>query len=259
MLCKICGSEADHRFSVAMLRRHAADFSQCRNCGFLFTPDPFWLEEAYEKPIADADTGLADRNQKLSRTVSVLLLFLFKPKGTFLDVAGGYGLFVRLMRDIGFDFYWSDKYCENLLAKGFEGKRDENYDVVTAFEVLEHLSDPLGFVRDVLDSSGADTIIFSTETFKGSAPDPSSWWYYAFETGQHISFYEHRTLLCLAELCGRRLYSNGSLHIFTTRNISPASYFLLSTTSIARLLSFFPRFCMKSLMKRDHAEMLARR
>ncbi len=38
----------------------------------------------------------------------------------FLDYAGGYGVFTRLMRDIGFDFYWHDPYTQNLFANGFE-------------------------------------------------------------------------------------------------------------------------------------------
>jgi len=37
------------------------------------------------------------------------------PDGIFLDYAAGYGLFVRLMRDAGYNFRWSDLYCQNLL------------------------------------------------------------------------------------------------------------------------------------------------
>ncbi len=50
-------------------------------------------------------------------------------------------MFVRLMRDNGFDFYRSDRQCENLFAKGFEASLDvsPSYELLTAFEVFEHL------------------------------------------------------------------------------------------------------------------------
>jgi len=41
------------------------------------------------------------------------------PDGIFLDYAAGYGLFVRLMRDAGYNFRWSDLYCQNLFVRGW--------------------------------------------------------------------------------------------------------------------------------------------
>jgi hypothetical protein len=49
------------------------------------------------------------RNINLSKMVATILLLFFDFRRKFLDYAGGYGVFVRLMRDIGFDFYWYDK------------------------------------------------------------------------------------------------------------------------------------------------------
>jgi hypothetical protein len=45
---------------------------------------------------------------------------MFDANNRFIDYGGGYGLFVRLMRDAGFDYYWFDKFCDNVLSKGFE-------------------------------------------------------------------------------------------------------------------------------------------
>jgi len=42
------------------------------------------------------------------------------PDGIFLDYAAGYGLFVRLMRDAGYNFRWSDLYCQNLLFEALK-------------------------------------------------------------------------------------------------------------------------------------------
>ena len=92
-------------------------------CGYVQTEDPFWLEESYYSSINDSDTGMMMRNLWHMNVTTTLIYFLFNTKGQFLDYGGGYGVFVRLMRDIGFDYYWQDKYTENLFAQGFENTK----------------------------------------------------------------------------------------------------------------------------------------
>ena len=104
--CSVCGSQARIRFSASVLLRYQASFFLCPTCGLLFTPNPFWLEEAYNSAIAKADTGILARNVRLSRIASCFLFSAGVGDRTCIDVAGGYGLFVRLMRDVGFDFDW---------------------------------------------------------------------------------------------------------------------------------------------------------
>lgn len=67
----------------------------------------------------------------------------------------------------------SDKYCQNLVAAGCE------------FENLFSL---------------ANTILLSTLLFKNNKPkNLNSWWYYAKEHVQHISFYSENTFRFLAK------------------------------------------------------------
>lgn len=238
--------------------RHDVEFYHCRQCGFLQCDPPHWIEEAYESAIAVADTGLVQRNQFLSNIAAVLLYSSFPADAKFLDIAGGYGLFVRMMRDIGFDFFWADKYCENLLARGFEGVPGGRYEVVTAFEVLEHVSDPVGFIRDALESSGSDSILFSTELFEGDPPAPGQWWYYAFEEGQHVSFYQRRTLQEIAGVLGLRLYSHGSVHMLSKRRLRRWLFALAANRRIARVLALVARLGMRSRTMSDHLAMIRR-
>lgn len=53
-----------------------------------------------------------------------------------VDYAGGHGFLVRLLRDIGVDAFWSDPFCENLVARGFEYENKNKVELVTAFEFL---------------------------------------------------------------------------------------------------------------------------
>lgn len=54
------------------------------------------------------------------------------------------------------------------------------------FECLEHLPNPIEELKSIAKIS--DMIIFFTELLPNYIPD-KSWWYYSFETGQHISFF----------------------------------------------------------------------
>jgi hypothetical protein len=187
-------------------------------CGFVHTGNPVWLEEAYKEPINLVDTGLLSRNIAFANIVTPLLFFSYDPHAPYLDYAGGYGIFTRLMRDTGFDFYWFDPFTKNLLAKGFEyDGAIKNVEAVTSFETFEHFQDPLTEIEKMLAIS--KTIFFSTELLPAPIPHPGEWWYYGFEHGQHVSFYSARTLSFIAEKYRLRYYSFGPIHLFTQKDL----------------------------------------
>lgn len=218
--CPICKTPMVFAFEAQVLQKYNARYERCGECGFLRIRDPYWLDEAYSNAISAIDTGLMVRNLALVGRIGALCLILDHGKGPYLDVAGGYGVLVRLMRDRGLEFRWSDKYATNIMARGFEHDAgDGPYAAVTAIEVLEHVQDPVAFVRDALATGGTDTLIFSTELFSGTLP-PKGWSYYAREGGQHISFYRADTLTRLGKTLGMAFHSYGGVHIFTRRELS---------------------------------------
>ena len=220
MNCKLCGSESNYIFSKKILGKYDARYFQCKNCGFIQVQSPLWLNEAYADAISSLDTGLVSRNLYVSPVVGKLIAEYFDPNKKFIDYGGGYGLFVRLMRDKGFDFYRQDKYCQNLFAQYFDitdlQDNTKKFELLTAFELFEHLEDPIAEVKNMLVFS--DSILFSTELQPNNIKDHEDWWYFSPESGQHISFYTKKSLEALAEKLGLTLYTdNRALHLLTKK------------------------------------------
>lgn len=236
MKCKICGNEANHLFSKKVLFQYNIAYFKCTACSFIQTENPYWLAEAYENAITALDIGLVSRNLYLSLVVRSMINAFFDKKERFLDYGGGYGLLVRMLRDEGFDFYREDKYCENLFAKGFDisdrGNKD-GFELVTAFELFEHLVDPLSEVERML--SIGESILFSTD-LQPKSHLLESWEYIAPETGQHIALYHYDTLQYLGKRFNMNIYSNGkNIHLLTRKKLSNNLFSLLTRGKVAWL------------------------
>jgi hypothetical protein len=248
--CTLCSSATKVVFDRIILNRHNVSYFYCDTCGLLQTEEPYWLEEAYGNAIANSDTGLVYRNINTSWKVACILFFLFEKDGKYLDMAGGYGMLTRLMRDIGFDFYWSDIYCQNILAKGFElATTEPPFNATAAFEVLEHVHNPLDFIKESLNLAQTSTMIFSTELFSVAPPDPSTWEYYAFEEGQHISFYQIKTFEFIADKLSLNFYSYGHFHILTDRQFPTQIGWKLGTSPLSLFIGLYVKLMMKSKSK----------
>jgi hypothetical protein len=212
MKCKICNSETTIHDTALILNKYSVAYYRCSHCGFIQTEEPYWLGEAYVKAIATADTGIMARN--LSNADDLIFFLRFIGEGQCLDFGGGHGVFTRIMRDYGFDFYHYDKYAENLFAAGFEANLNQKYRIITSFENFEHFVNPLEEIEKMIAIS--DTLYFSTSLIPSDLPFIKDWWYYSPSTGQHISFYSMHSLEYIALKYNMRLLSDGNnKHILT--------------------------------------------
>lgn len=258
MKCKICNVQTENFSRATLANEFVVDYFRCPNCGFIQTEEPYWLDKVYNSAIADSDIGLIQRNILLSQVIKAIISTLFDSNGRFLDYGGGYGIFVRILRDLGYDFYRYDKYCPNLFAQGFDADLEKNnkYELITAFELFEHLPNPMVDIGEMLAYS--DSIVFSTELIPANTPKPGYWWYYALESGQHISFYTEKSLRIIAKNFGRNYYSNGkSLHMITNKKIFPNVFPILSSYRMARLINLFNR--RKCLLESDYNRITGKR
>lgn len=209
------GARSRFLFRHTVLGHHVAEYYLDESIGYIFVKSPHWLDEAYSDAIAITDTGCLARNRRNVEIVSRALAIAGRaPRG--VDLGGGYGLFVRGMRDAGYDFSWTDKYATNLFAIGFEAAPGA-YPCAAAFEVLEHLENPLVFLEDAKRTYQSDLIFVSATLFDPTRPPDLEWWYWAFETGQHISFFSCQSLEWMAQRLGMQLvHIRDDVYVFSS-------------------------------------------
>jgi hypothetical protein len=220
--CRCCNNVSNYIFSRKIFNKNVS-YYDCMHCGYVQTENPFWLVQAYKKPITKSDTGIMQRNlTNLHITLSTLFL-LDSLKKSVLDYAGGFGILARLLRDVGIDAYWRDPYCKNLICPGFEFNLNDkkDYGLITSFESFEHFVDPLLEIEYMFNLS--PNILVSTEIIDNPLDHHiNNWWYFGEEHGQHIGFFRKKTLLWIAKKYNKNYHNYGtSYHLFSESKINP--------------------------------------
>lgn len=173
-----------------------AVLTHCSDCDYLYLADPSWLDKAYQDEFY-GDTGYVARNIDLaSKTVELFRFWRFvSARGDSLpdacDVGAGLGMYARMMRDSGYEFYGVDEFASMPLIKPFYGS-DGDYRIKTAFEVVEHLPSLPVFLSEKIGD--VDLFFFSTQLRRSGFIPNDDWWYYAFGMGQHIGFHSKKSL-----------------------------------------------------------------
>ena len=235
MRCSVCDGASETLFRKLILGRHDVGYHRCLTCGFVQTDPPHWLDESYAAAINDRDIGPVSRAIRGTRLVEAVIFAGFDPKAAFVDWGGGYGLFVRMMRDLGYDFHWSDPHCQNLFAKQLVAQPGQTFELLTAFEVFEHLPDPIAGLDAMIERSRS--ILFTTMVPPIDVGALSDWWYLAPEHGQHVSLYSLASLRVLAERYGLVLSTDRhDVHLLSGERISERLFRLLAADGKAAWL-----------------------
>jgi len=225
--CKICEGKVSFLFKKTLITKYEVSFFKCNDCEFIQTDEPYWLEEAYTPALSPLDVTLASRQAYFSQLTENIVLNHFDSANNFLDYGGGSGLLVRMMRDKGYSFYRQDKYSENIFSQYFDildlPSQARSFELLTCFEVLEHLPDPLKEFSEMFSFSG--NIFCSTLLQPNlSVEELEKWDYFGELHGQHVSFYSAKTLQKIARRFDKNCYSDGvQFHLFTDLKISKFS------------------------------------
>ena len=251
MRCPVCGGATEPLGTQRVLGVHTAEYVVCTGCGSVAVVGPTWLGEAYGEAIADSDVGLVQRSVATAECVAALARSAGIP-GPHLDYGGGEGLLVRLLRNRGLDARWYDPMATNRYARGCEAEPAGRFGIVTAVEVVEHLTDPVATIRELLDLT--DVLVLSTFLVPEPAPAPGTWWYYTPDTGQHITFLSRRGLQRTADALGVHLSSHVNLHVLSRRRLPLRSRTLATRPRLAAIWNSLRRW--PSLTQSDYDDLL---
>ena len=221
--CRFCGGATQQIASRVVLRRHKVKYFACTVCGSQQTEAPTWLQEAYSLPGLHIDVGAPSRTVKNWLAATVLLDRMNLPltaKG--VDFGAGTGLFAGLMRSVGRDFHSFDAFQSPHFSSDYSihSIADTRPEIITAFEVFEHLPKPRATLSTLL-SLGASVIIFTTWFNDGHDND---WIYYIPDSGQHIFFFKEEAIRTFAADFGYEMVGSQYFYILYAYNrLSPAT------------------------------------
>lgn len=218
--CKLCGAIATS-FGTTDFNKScnqyplprsdvAVQYHRCSRCELIFTNFfDDWTQSDFSELIYNSDYIKVDPDYVGTRaeaTAMMMSTLLQRGKETLslLDFGSGEGLFAEHMRSHGFLEVASYDPFSNPV------KPRKKYDIVTAFEVIEHSTDPAGTFRTLLDYTADGGFIFVGQSMQ--PPNISeigvNWWYIAPRNG-HVSFYSHRTIRDYATQEGLMYRSSG--------------------------------------------------
>ncbi|MEO1617519.1 MAG: class I SAM-dependent methyltransferase [Planctomycetota bacterium] len=267
MTCRVCHGVSESFASAQILSKYTIEYFRCRDCHFVQSEEPYWLDEAYRSVIVSTDVGLISRNERFARITDRVLRYVFPQVIDSVDYGGGYGMFTRMMRDRGHYFFHRDPHCRNLFAVGLEASNaaqahasetenssgGNHFDFLTAFEVFEHFASPHQELER-LDRM-ADQWLISTEVLPEPTPLPHQWWYYVLDGGQHISLWSQRALQEVAHHYDRHLVSYRGLHLFSREKLKPQWVRSILRDRGSRVLDHFRK--RRSLLSDDFQRAVA--
>jgi Methyltransferase domain len=194
--CRLCGAATARAFNVTVLSKYDVVYQTCTGCGSLQSEPPYWLPEAYSDPSTRIDPGSARRTLDCFVLVDIIAR-LFKCR-TLLDFGGNTGFLCRLLRDRGYSAYSFDRYATPTYVPQFIGSPADRYDLLSAFEVIEHFDQPL-IGLDQIFGAKPRIVLASTELYTDQGAD---WWYLAPAEGQHVFLYSERAIRLIAQRYG---------------------------------------------------------
>jgi SAM-dependent methyltransferase len=178
-------------------------YFRCPGCGFVFAPEMCgwtleqFAERVYNDDYVQVDPDYLDSRPRANAGSLQSLLGELGPSIRHLDYGGGSGLLSTILAESGWESLSYDPFVDRELRSDELGR----FDLVTAYEVFEHVPDPARLAAEVSSLLVDDgVVLFTTLLSDGNiAPGQRLTWWYASPRNGHISLYSRRSLQVLAQ------------------------------------------------------------
>jgi 2-polyprenyl-3-methyl-5-hydroxy-6-metoxy-1,4-benzoquinol methylase len=230
--CPLCSTSDS---SSAYIRADDGKVVRCNGCGLLYlNPRPqassipdFYDESyfsagghgsAYCDYVAQQAALLKWGEHPALTAMDLLCKGILPRRKRLLDVGCGDGTLLNLARLRGFDVLGVElsshmanfvrrTYKINVIEKPIEeaGLGDESFDIVTGQEVLEHLTDPVGWLREVRRILKPQGTLLLTTPNAGCAQAYREHWLGFRMSFEHLTFFDANTVARALRLAGLRI------------------------------------------------------
>jgi hypothetical protein len=177
-------------------------YAQCRNCFFTFAPEfknwsqNDYLEKIYNDQYIEIDPDYLETRPQANCNVLEKLFGGTKKIVRHLDYGGGNGkLSQRLQQND-----WNSETYDPFPINGTSLKDLGKFDLITAYEVFEHVPDVNILMKNLTEAMTNDSLIlFSTLVLDDNIKNNSriTWWYASPRNG-HISLFSKKSLELLS-------------------------------------------------------------
>jgi SAM-dependent methyltransferase len=221
--CPVCRS----REHAPFLSRGGFEIVRCLGCGHRYLNPPPTAEEvralydeSYFKSDGSLDRGYGDyaaQAHNIRRTFRDRLRFLPETRGKLLDVGAAAGFFVEQCRAAGWDAEgvepseWASRYAREELGQPVKtcglaeaNFPDNSFDVVTCWEVIEHLPDPRTLLAEIARVLKPGGLLYMSTPDAGSlvARGSGKRWLGWYKVPEHLQFFDRGGLSRLASEVG---------------------------------------------------------
>lgn len=217
-LCPVCNNQTEVLDCIDFNKGYPKSglsiyYNHCGKCGFCFSPDMYtWTPEQFAKYVYNENYVNLDPDYVYDRphgnADKIIERFQSCKKDIrHLDYGGGSGVLSNILNGNGFDSTTYDPFVNTETSIDSLGK----FDLITAFEVFEHVTDVRNLMNILNILRKPDGLIyFSTLPSDGniSKDQRLSWWYASPSQG-HISLFSQDSLVKLAYQNGLKLGSIG--------------------------------------------------
>lgn len=205
--------EGERQFPVS---DEVVGFRRCGTCGFMFTPFfDDWSEADFKARVYNADYVIADPPFLVERP-SRLAAYLAHVLGdalrevSLLDFGAGEGRMVEELRGLGLvhGTVYDPYHADSPLPEG-------RHELVTAFEVVEHVPDQGALFDQLCDLvAPGGILLLSTLLQPVDIGSIGAGWWYACPRNGHLAFHTAESLSTLLEARGFTLVSlSAELHM----------------------------------------------